>query len=66
MASSRSDKRERILKAALGLVLERGLDETRVIDIARAAGVGKGTVYEYFPSKEALYLELFQEHVSSR
>ncbi len=54
------ESREReILEAAARVFAERGFRGTRVVDIARQAGIGKGTVYEYFRSKEELFLRLF-------
>lgn len=49
---SERDKRRKILDAALELIREKGLEDTRIIDIANKAGIGKGTVYDYFTSKE--------------
>ena len=60
--SNKPDKKERkrelILDTAFALILEKGYSNTKIIDIANKAGIGKGTVYEYFESKEALVLEL--------
>jgi AcrR family transcriptional regulator len=56
--------RQRILAAAAGLFSERGLDAT-LDDVARAAGVGVGTVYRRFPDKESLIRELFRERVDA-
>lgn len=50
-AEARPDE---VLDAALALFIEKGFAATRVDDIAKAAGLSKGTVYLYFPSKEAL------------
>lgn len=50
-----SGKAEAILAAALRVFAERGFSQARVEDIARAAGVGKGTIYEYFASKQAIF-----------
>lgn len=47
-------KREAILDAALELFCERGFDGTPVPLVAERAGVGAGTIYRYFESKEAL------------
>ncbi len=44
-------KRNAIVEAAADLFCTNGFYETKIIEIARAAGVGKGTVYEYFDSK---------------
>jgi AcrR family transcriptional regulator len=53
-------KRQAILDAALDLFAERGFHGTAVPLVAERAGVGAGTVYRYFASKEALVNELFQ------
>lgn len=50
-AEARPDE---VLDAALELFIEKGFAATRVEDIASRAGVSKGTVYLYFPSKDAL------------
>lgn len=55
-------KRQAILEAALELFVERGFHGTSVPSVAEKAGVGAGTIYRYFASKEALVNELFREH----
>ena len=55
------DKREAIMAAALELFVERGFYGTAVPEIADRAGVGAGTIYRYFESKEALVNELYRE-----
>lgn len=57
---SRKDTRQQILEAALELFSKHGYHETTVDQIAEAAALGKGTVYRYFPNKEALYQELIR------
>ncbi|MFC7329085.1 TetR/AcrR family transcriptional regulator [Marinactinospora rubrisoli] len=54
-----SPKASRILNATRELVLEHGIRKVTIAEIARAAGVGKGTVYLYWPAKEELLLDLF-------
>ncbi len=51
------------MKAAIDLFKERGYDGTRIIDIAMRAGIGKGTVYEYFSRKEDLMLDVIKDIV---
>jgi AcrR family transcriptional regulator len=51
--------RARVLEAARTLYAERG-DEVQVVDVARAAGVGIGTVYRHFPDRQALILAAAQ------
>jgi AcrR family transcriptional regulator len=48
----RAEIRERLFRAALTLFAERGYLETTVEDITEAADVGKGTFFNYFPTKE--------------
>ncbi len=53
-ARRRAEIRERIFRAALRLFAERGYAATTVHDITEAADVGKGTFFNYFPTKEHL------------
>ena len=53
--------RARVLEAARTCFGESGL-EAQVDEIARCAGVGVGTVYRHFPTKEALYEALASDH----
>jgi AcrR family transcriptional regulator len=48
----RAETHERIFRAALQLFAQRGFMETTVEDITEAADVGKGTFFNYFPTKE--------------
>ncbi|MCA9608554.1 MAG: helix-turn-helix transcriptional regulator, partial [Myxococcales bacterium] len=43
-----TDKRERILRAAIKVFARKGFYDTRVSEIAKAAGVADGTIYLYF------------------
>ena len=60
MRSDAQKNRERLLVAAGQVFEEKGL-EASVADVARAAGVGMGTLYRRFPSKEALIEALVTE-----
>jgi AcrR family transcriptional regulator len=55
---SRLERRRTILAAARTVFVRRGYGATRVSDIAARAKVGKGTLYEYFGSKEDLFSTL--------
>ena len=48
-------KRELIIHAAIKVFGRTGLEKGKIADIAREAGIGKGTVYEYFRSKDELF-----------
>jgi AcrR family transcriptional regulator len=48
------DKKEQIIQAAMKLLTENGVQATPMSAIAKAANTGMGTIYNYFPTKEAL------------
>lgn len=50
-----------LIEAAIDLFAERGFAATRLEDVARRAGVSKGTAYLYFPNKEALFKAAVRE-----
>ncbi|HXQ28232.1 MAG TPA: TetR family transcriptional regulator [Gemmatimonadales bacterium] len=52
-----------IVAAALQLFVERGFAATRLEDVARRAGVTKGTVYLYFDGKEALFKAVVRDTI---
>jgi len=51
-----ADIRERLFRSALHLFAQKGFAETTVEDITEAADVGKGTFFNYFPSKDHILL----------
>jgi TetR/AcrR family transcriptional regulator len=55
------DRPRQILEAALAVFGEAGLAGARVEDIAERAGISKGTVYLYFPSKDDLFREVVRD-----
>jgi TetR/AcrR family fatty acid metabolism transcriptional regulator len=59
---SGSNKRERILRAAVDVFAQSGYFNARVAQIAKAAGVADGTIYLYFEGKEDLLITIFREH----
>ena len=56
----RSERRQAILAAALDEFASQGFAAARLDDVARRAGVAKGTIYLYFRDKEALFQELIR------
>ncbi len=54
------NKRERILMAALKVFSRKGFHRVKVEEIAQEAEIGKGTIYEYFESKEDIFQQIFQ------
>lgn len=58
----RKDERPiEIMLSALNLFISNGFAATKIVDIAKQAGVSKGTVYRYFESKEALFKKMILE-----
>lgn len=52
----KEQKKMEIVLAAFKVFARLGVAKTKMIDIARAASIGKGTIYEYFSSKEEIFL----------
>ena len=57
------ERPQQIIDAALAIFGERGLAAARLEDIAKRAGLSKGTIYLYFPNKEELFREVIRTTV---
>ncbi|HWQ42189.1 MAG TPA: TetR/AcrR family transcriptional regulator [Desulfosporosinus sp.] len=57
---SREEKQTDIIKAAIRVFSDHGFDGAKMEYIAKEAGIGKGTIYEYFESKEHLFEEILK------
>jgi AcrR family transcriptional regulator len=55
------DKKDSILRSTLELIKDNGFHRTPISLIAKKAGVAAGTIYHYFPSKDAIIFELHQQ-----
>src|SRR3954470_18233101 len=69
--SARRERRKQarpgeLLDAALDLFVEKGFAATRAEEVAARAGVSKGTLFLYFPSKEELFKAVVRENISGR
>ncbi len=62
--SGSTGKRESILRAATRVFARNGYFNSKVADIARAAGVADGTVYLYFKSKEEILHSIFDQNMA--
>jgi AcrR family transcriptional regulator len=63
MSSAKREKHQKtqhIIQAAARVFAEKGFARTVMADIANQAGIGKGTLYEYFDSKEDLFFAVFE------
>jgi AcrR family transcriptional regulator len=56
----KEQKKRRIIEAAAVVFAQNGYNRTNVADIAKQAQIGKGTLYEYFDSKEDLFFAVFE------
>ncbi|MFI6540597.1 helix-turn-helix domain-containing protein [Nonomuraea sp. NPDC050547] len=56
----RRERAHRVLDAAAELILRRGYDKTTIADVARAAGVAKGTIYLHWKTRELLFAALLR------
>ncbi len=60
---AREAKRLLLLHAAITVFSQKGFHETKMQDIADEAGVGKGTLYEYFETKEDLFFAVYESWI---
>ncbi len=56
-------KRQLLIHAAIEMFAQKGFHETKMQDIADYAAVGKGTLYEYFETKEDLFLAVYDSWI---
>lgn len=62
---SKEQRRTDILNAALKVFAKNGFDRATIAEIAETAGIGKGTVYEYFKSKKELFEDMIRYSVET-
>ena len=61
----KQEKTARIGSAAIAVFRKLGYHGTRMVDIAAAAGIGKGTLYEYFRNKEEIFRVEFERYFAA-
>jgi len=57
------NRRERIFNESIKLFVEKGFQETTILDIAEVAEISRGTFFNYFPYKEAILTEYFANNL---
>jgi TetR/AcrR family fatty acid metabolism transcriptional regulator len=57
----KAEKKKAVLAAARSVFARKGLAAAKIEDVAVEAGIGKGTIYEYFKSKDDIFFALFEE-----
>jgi AcrR family transcriptional regulator len=55
----KEEKKANILEASIKVFAKKGVAKTKISDIAEAADIGKGTIYEYFRSKDEIFVASF-------
>ncbi len=55
----KKEKKIKILEASIRVFAKKGLHNTKISDIAEAADIGKGTIYEYYRSKDEIFVASF-------
>jgi AcrR family transcriptional regulator len=61
---NKEEKRRNIALACRELLLEHGINSLTISQIAKTAGVGKGTIYEYFENKEDIVFEIITTFIA--
>ncbi len=59
----REEAKNRIIKQSVKFFSEKGYYKTKMAEIAECLGVSKGAIYQYFKSKEELFLEVIKFYV---
>ncbi|MCS7464582.1 TetR/AcrR family transcriptional regulator [Paenibacillus doosanensis] len=62
---ARKERCEQILSVAVQLIAQKGLEATKISDIAAKVGISHGLVYNYFQSKEELFASLLNKNLDS-
>jgi AcrR family transcriptional regulator len=62
--TQKQERRDKIFKTAMELFETQGFQNVTVTDIAKAAGVSRGTVFNYYPYKEAILIGYFGDNLN--
>ena len=65
MKTAKEETREKLLQSAMKEFAANGYAKTNIDDISVHAGFGKGTIYNYFPSKVELFLEVIRRFINN-
>ena len=60
---NKEEKRREVALACFDLIHDGGMKKLTVAQVAKTAGIGKGTVYEYFENKEDIIFEIINIHI---
>jgi AcrR family transcriptional regulator len=59
-----ASKRQQIIEAAARIIIQKGIEKTSLSDIAKEAGISKGSLYYYYASKDDLIFDIAQAHIN--
>jgi AcrR family transcriptional regulator len=63
MAKTKEALRHQVVEAATAVIRQFGFYKTTMNDIARALGLGKSSLYHYFPTKESIFVEVLRSEI---
>jgi len=63
-AKKQAVKRQKIIEAGTKLVVQNGIEKTSLADIAKEAGISKGSLYYYYASKNELIFDITETHIN--
>lgn len=61
---NKEEKRKIIAQTSIELLLEKGIQNLTVLEVAQKANIGKGTIYQYFQSKEDIVFEIISAYIN--
>jgi AcrR family transcriptional regulator len=61
----KKENRKKMIRAAVSLMIDKGLKNTTMRTIAKDAGLGEATIYNYFPTKESILFAYYEEKLMS-
>lgn len=64
LEKKQADKRQHIIEAASSVIVEKGIEKTSLTDIAKAAGMSKGSLYYYYATKDDLIFDITETHIN--
>lgn len=63
-AEQKTENRSKIIRAAVDLMIQTGFKAATMREIARKAGLGEATIYNYFPNKESILFGYYEDHLA--
>ncbi len=60
----KEEKKQHIMISAIKVFAEKGLKSSKIADIAAEAGIGKGTIYEYFSGRDEIFIDACNQMIA--